>query len=65
MIESGDEDVHRFRRDRLHDLRDLSRITDAGRIETIGSGFGLGGESFEDGVRWIGIVHQPRFTTSR
>jgi hypothetical protein len=30
MIESGDEDVDRFRRDCIYDLRDLIRITDPG-----------------------------------
>src|SRR6516162_7926903 len=33
MIESGDQDVHRFRRNRLHDLCDLVQPTHARRIE--------------------------------
>ena len=41
MIESGDEDVHRFWRERLHNLRDLIRIANTRRIETIGASFVL------------------------
>ena len=64
MIESRDEDVDRFRRDCLHDLPDLIWITDARRVETIGAGFSVRGESLECGVQRIGITYQPRFATA-
>ena len=43
MIESGDEDVDRFWRDSIYDLRDLTGITYAGRVQTIGAGFSVDG----------------------
>src|SRR4030095_3563065 len=64
MIESGDEDVDRFRRDCIYDLRDLTGITYAGRVQTIGAGFSVPGESLECGVLRIGITDQPRFATA-
>src|SRR4030095_16959152 len=59
MIESRDEDVDRFRRDGSYDLRDLTGITYAGRVQTIGAGFSVPGESVECGVQRIGIPEQP------
>ena len=47
MIESGDEDVDRFRRDGLYDLCNLLRITDAGRIEAIGAGLRIGRQAVD------------------
>ena len=64
MIESRDEDVDRFRRDCIYDLRDLTGITYAGRVQTIGAGFSVPGESVECGVQRIGITDQPRFATA-
>ncbi len=64
MIESRDEDVDRFRRDCLYDLRDLTGITYAGRVQTIGAGFSVLDESVECGVQRIGITDQPRFATA-
>src|SRR5512132_2525819 len=61
MVKSGDEDVDRFRRDCIYDLRDLTGITYAGRVQTIGAGFSVPGESVECGVQRIGITDQPRF----
>ena len=56
MIESRDEDVDRFRRDCIYDLRDLPGITYAGRVQTIGAGFSVRGESVESGMQRIGIT---------
>ena len=64
MIESGDEDVDRFRRDRIYDLRDLIRISDRRRVETIGSGFGVRGESVDCGMQPVGITDQLGFATA-
>ena len=45
MIETGDQHVYRFRRDRLNDLCDLVRRFDAWRIKTIGTRFRIGDEA--------------------
>ena len=41
MVKSRDEDIDRFRRDCIYDLRDLTGITYAGRVQTIGAGFSV------------------------
>ena len=64
MIESRDQDVDRFRRDSIYDLRDLTGITYAGRVKTIGAGFSVTDESVECGMQRIGIADQPRFATA-
>src|SRR4029077_9914199 len=64
MVKSGDEDVDRFRRDCIYDLSDLTVITYAGRVQTIGAGFSVRGESLECGLQRIGITDQPRFATA-
>src|SRR5205809_6986187 len=64
MIESRDEDVDGFRCDCIYNLRDLTGITHAGRVQTIGAGFSVPGESVECGVQRIGIADQPRFATA-
>src|SRR4029077_16060849 len=64
IVKSGDEHVDRFRRDSIYDLRDLTGITYAGRVQTIGAGFSVRAESVECGVQRIGSTDQPRFATA-
>src|SRR6476660_5490596 len=64
MIKSRDEDVDRSRRDSIYDLCYLTGITYGGRVQTIGAGFSVCGESVECGVQRIGIADQPRFATA-
>src|ERR1039457_5054413 len=63
MIESGHKNVDRFWCDRLHDLRNLVRRADTRSVKTIGTRFGVGGESIEYRAKWIGVADQPRFAT--
>ena len=63
-IEPRDKDVDRFRRDRFHDLRDLIRFANAGRVETIGTGFGVSSESVKRSAERLLIVDQPCFATA-
>ena len=64
MIKSGDEDIDGFRCDRLYDMCNFLRLSNARCIETIGPGFSVRYESVERGAQWIGVSDQPRFATS-
>src|SRR5262249_27356983 len=64
MIESGNKDVDRFWRDCIYDLRDLVRITNPRRVETLGASFTVRDKSVYYGVQRIGITDQPCFTTA-
>ena len=40
-IETGNQDIDRFWRNRLHDLLNLARFPDAGRVKTISTGLSV------------------------
>src|SRR5207248_8234996 len=62
-IETGNEDIDWFRRNRFHDLLNLVRFLDAGSVETIGARLGVRNKPVESDAKWIRTSHQPGLTS--
>ena len=63
-IESGNEDVNRFRSNCPNDRADLLGRARARSVKTISAGFGVGHETLKRCPQRIGMIHQKRFATA-
>ena len=52
-IETGNEDVDRFWRNRFHDLLNLVRFPDAGRVKTISPSLSVRDKPVKSDAKWI------------